>query len=45
MGPLADIIEPLEQEVDLYLTGHTHQAYNCMIGGKRVTSAVVRARR
>ena len=27
------------KEVDLYLTGHTHAAYNCVIGGKRATSA------
>ena len=39
MGPLADIIGRSSKEVDLYLTGHTHQAYNCVIGGKRATSA------
>jgi 5'-nucleotidase len=39
VGPLADIIGRSSKEVDLYLTGHTHQAYNCMIGGKRATSA------
>ena len=38
-GPLADIIGRSSKEVDLYLTGHTHQAYNCVIGGKRATSA------
>ena len=39
IGPLADIIGRSSNEVDLYLTGHTHQAYNCVIGGKRATSA------
>jgi 5'-nucleotidase len=39
VGPLADIIGRSSKEVDLYLTGHTHQAYNCVIGGKRATSA------
>ena len=39
VGPLADIIGRSSKEVDLYLTGHTHQAYNCVIAGKRATSA------
>ena len=39
VGPLADIIGRSSNEVDLDLTGHTHQAYNCVIGGKRATSA------
>jgi len=39
VGPLADIIGRSSKEVDLYLTGHTHAAYNCVIGGKRATSA------
>ena len=39
VGPLADLIGRSSKEVDLYLTGHTHQAYNCVIGGKRATSA------
>jgi 5'-nucleotidase len=39
VGPLSDIIGRSSKEVDLYLTGHTHQAYNCVIGGKRATSA------
>ena len=39
IGPLADIIGRSSNEVDLYLTGHTHQAYNCVLGGKRATSA------
>ncbi len=39
IGPLADIINRSSKEVDLYLTGHTHAAYNCLIGGKPTTSA------
>jgi 5'-nucleotidase len=39
VGPLSDIIGRSSKEVDLYLTGHTHQAYNCVIAGKRATSA------
>jgi 5'-nucleotidase len=39
VGPLADIIGRSSKEVDLYLTGHTHAAYNCIIAGKRATSA------
>jgi 5'-nucleotidase len=39
VGPLDDIIGRSSKEVDLYLTGHTHQAYNCVIAGKRATSA------
>ena len=39
VGPLADIIGRSSKEVDLYVTGHTHALYNCVIGGKRATSA------
>jgi 5'-nucleotidase len=39
VGPLADIISRTSDEVDLWLTGHTHQVYNCVIAGKRATSA------
>ena len=39
VGPLSDIIGHSSKEVDLFLTGHTHQAYNCVIAGKRATSA------
>ena len=30
---------PHAREVDVFLTGHTHAAYNCVIDGRRVTSA------
>jgi len=39
VGPLADLIGRSSKEVDLYITGHTHSLYNCVIGGKRATSA------
>lgn len=38
-GPLVDIVNQLDKAVDLVITGHTHQAYNCNINGKLVTSA------
>lgn len=38
-GPLLPIVERLHPEVDVVVTGHTHQAYNCRIAGKVVTSA------
>jgi 5'-nucleotidase len=38
-GPLADIVNRTSSEVDVFLTGHTHRAYDCVIDGRRVTSA------
>ncbi|MFE8602417.1 bifunctional metallophosphatase/5'-nucleotidase [Archangium violaceum] len=38
-GPIVDIVQRLDAEVDAVISGHTHQAYNCVIAGKRVTSA------
>ena len=38
-GPIVDIVKRLDPEVDLVVSGHTHQAYNCEIEGRRVTSA------
>jgi 5'-nucleotidase len=38
-GPLEDIIRHTGPEVDLFMTGHTHAAYNCVIDRRRVTSA------
>jgi 5'-nucleotidase len=43
-GPIIDIVNRLDPEVDLVISGHTHQAYNCLINNKagqplRVTSA------
>ncbi|WP_239014551.1 bifunctional metallophosphatase/5'-nucleotidase [Archangium violaceum] len=38
-GPIVDIVHRMDPEVDAVLSGHTHQSYNCVIDGKRVTSA------
>lgn len=39
-GPIVDIVNRTDDEVDLFITGHTHQAYNCVIDGRPVTSAL-----
>lgn len=38
-GPIVDIVNRLDAEVDAVLSGHTHAAYNCVINGIPVTSA------
>jgi 5'-nucleotidase len=38
-GPIVDIANRMDDEVDAIVSGHTHQAYNCVIDGKVVTSA------
>jgi 5'-nucleotidase len=38
-GPIVDIVKNTTKAVDLFITGHTHQAYNCVIDGRPVTSA------
>ena len=38
-GPILDIVNRTSDEVDLFITGHTHQAYNCVVDGRPVTSA------
>jgi 5'-nucleotidase len=38
-GPIVDIVSNLDDAVDVVVSGHTHQAYNCVIDGKPVTSA------
>lgn len=37
-GPIVDIVERTDDEVDLFITGHTHQAYDCVIDGRPVSS-------
>jgi 5'-nucleotidase len=37
-GPIEDIVRRTSREVDVFLTGHTHSAYNCVIDRRRVTS-------
>ena len=38
-GPVVDIANGFDDEVDVVVSGHTHQPYNCTIDGKLVTSA------
>jgi 5'-nucleotidase len=38
-GPVVDIVQRTTKAVDLFMTGHTHAAYNCVIDGRPVTSA------
>lgn len=38
-GPIVDIAAGLDDAIDVVVSGHTHQAYNCQIDGKLVTSA------
>lgn len=37
-GAIVDIVNRFDPEVDVVMSGHTHNAYNCTIGGKLVTS-------
>jgi 5'-nucleotidase len=37
-GPIVDIVKKLDRAVDVVISGHTHQAYNCEIDGRLVTS-------
>jgi 5'-nucleotidase len=39
-GDVVGIAEALDPAVDVVVSGHTHQAYNCVVGGKLVTSAL-----
>ncbi|MGW5556185.1 bifunctional metallophosphatase/5'-nucleotidase [Micromonospora sp. NPDC003944] len=38
-GPIVDITNRMDPSIDVVVSGHTHQAYNCNINGKLVTSA------
>ncbi|HET6954617.1 MAG TPA: bifunctional metallophosphatase/5'-nucleotidase [Acidimicrobiales bacterium] len=38
-GPIVDIVNRLDPEIDAVISGHTHQAYNCIINDIPVTSA------
>jgi 5'-nucleotidase len=37
-GAIVDIVKKLDRAVDVVISGHTHQAYNCKIDGRLVTS-------
>lgn len=43
-GPIVDIAQRLSDKVGVILSGHTHQAYNCVINNKIVTSAASNGR-
>ena len=34
-----DLVSRMSDDIDVVVSGHSHQAYNCTIGGKLVTSA------
>jgi 5'-nucleotidase len=38
-GHIVDIVPKLDKAVDAVVSGHTHEAYNCVIDGRVVTSA------
>ncbi len=38
-GPIVDIAARMDPSIDVIVSGHTHQAYNCELSGKLVTSA------
>jgi len=38
-GPIVPIAAGMSPAIDVVVTGHTHQAYNCNLSGKLVTSA------
>ncbi|MFC7549291.1 bifunctional metallophosphatase/5'-nucleotidase [Plantactinospora sp. GCM10030261] len=38
-GPVVDITNRMSDTIDVVVSGHTHQAYNCVINNKLVTSA------
>lgn len=39
-GALTDIVVAADPEIDLFITGHTHQAYACRLDGRLVTQTV-----
>jgi 5'-nucleotidase len=38
-GPITDIVNQLSDQVDVVVSAHTHNAYNCVVDGKLLTSA------
>ena len=34
-GPVVDIVNNTTDDVDMFITGHTHQPYNCLIDNRR----------
>jgi 5'-nucleotidase len=39
-GAIVPIVEDLDRAVDVVLSGHTHQGYNCRLGGRPVISGL-----
>jgi hypothetical protein len=39
-GDLVPILDRLSPAIDVVVSGHTHQAYNCVLAGRLVTSAM-----
>lgn len=37
-GPIVKIVEQLDKAVDFIVSGHTHEAYTCVVDGRLVTS-------
>jgi 5'-nucleotidase len=38
-GPITEIVPRFSDAIDVVVSGHTHQAYNCVLDGRVVTSA------
>ncbi|HET8755620.1 MAG TPA: bifunctional metallophosphatase/5'-nucleotidase [Solirubrobacteraceae bacterium] len=38
-GPIKSIVRRSSDDIDVFVTGHTHRVYNCKVDGRRVTSA------
>ena len=43
-GGVVDIVRQLSPDIDLVLTAHTHQGYNCLIDGRPVMQALAQGR-
>jgi len=43
-GDILPILEGTDPEIDVFITGHTHGAYNCNINGRIVTGAMSNGR-
>jgi 5'-nucleotidase len=39
-GPIVDIVERTSDEVDVFLSGHTHQGYTCEVDGSTLVSGL-----
>jgi 5'-nucleotidase len=43
-GEITDVVERTDDEVDVFLSGHTHQAYDCVVDGRPVVSGLSNGR-